>query len=68
MSKKEKILKELTEVINGNSMENDCDTPDYILAEMMYGLYENYCKTVKSRDRWFGFNPWNRSMSGGDVE
>jgi nitrate/TMAO reductase-like tetraheme cytochrome c subunit len=35
MSKKEKILKELTEVINGNSMENDCDTPDYILAEIL---------------------------------
>ena len=58
--KKEKILSELATVINNNSMENECDTPDYILAEMMYSAYENYCETVKQRDKHFGFRPWDK--------
>ena len=35
---------------------------DYRLAEMMYSAYENYCKTVKARDKWFGFHPWNNRV------
>lgn len=61
-AKKKKILEDLAGLINSNSMENECDTPDYILAEMMYSAYENYCKTVKARDKWFDFHPWNNRV------
>ena len=52
---KEKILRDLTDVINRNSMENGCDTPDYILAEYLYGQYEQYCKAIKSTASWHGW-------------
>lgn len=47
-----KILRELAEVINRNSMENECNTPDHILAEYLYGQYEQYCKAVQSTINW----------------
>lgn len=61
-AKKKKFLEELAGLINSYSMENECDTPDYILAEMMYSAYENHCKTVKARDKWFDFHPWNNHV------
>lgn len=49
---KAKILRELADVINRNSMENECHTPDYILAEYLFGQYEWYCKTINSTAIW----------------
>ena len=60
MGEKDKeILADLTMFVNQHCMENDCDTPDFIIAEMMYGVYKQYCEAIKKRDRWFGFEPWN---------
>ena len=41
----ENIIKELRELINRNNMDTESDTPDFILAEMMYGFYESYKQT-----------------------
>ena len=46
--------KRLEQLINSESMENGCDTPDYILAAYMRGCLENFNRTVIERERWYG--------------
>jgi len=48
----------LRELINKHSMENESDTPDFILARYMFACLSNYQNTVKSRDTWFGVDMW----------
>ena len=54
MSDMSEFEKELTHLINRNSMENGSNTPDFILAEYMRSCLENFNKTVKARDTWYG--------------
>ena len=49
---------ELIESINRYSVENDSDTPDFVLAEYIQSCLDAYTKTVGKRDNFFGFNPW----------
>lgn len=53
MANRDKVVEELREVVNRNSLENECGTPDYIIAEMLYRAYVNYCDTVTDRDKWW---------------
>ena len=55
------FLKELEQLINRHSKENESDTPDYILAEYIAGCLTNYARTVKHRDAWFQFKPFSQS-------
>ncbi len=48
-------------LINQCCIENESDTPDFILAEYILGCLDNYTKAVRTRDRWFGFMPFGRS-------
>lgn len=57
---REKLVSELRGVINRFSIENLSDTPDYILAEMLVSQLEFHSETVRQRDEWFGFKPWER--------
>lgn len=50
--------KELEELINRHSKENESDTPDFILAQYLKGCLATYAETVKARDKWFGFTPF----------
>lgn len=56
MNKREKFLKEISEVINRNSLEAHFnDTPDYILAEVAVEAMENFAEASARRDNWHGF-------------
>ena len=46
---------ELESLINQHSIENDSDTPDFILAQYIVDCLRVYAKTVKARDKWYGF-------------
>jgi len=58
MENREKIIKEFKQVINRNCLENESDTPDYILAEYLVNTLENLKTIVRARDKWFDFHPW----------
>jgi hypothetical protein len=55
--------KELTNLINRHSKENDSDTPDFILANYINKCLENYNSTIKQRDNWFGIDPWKNKLN-----
>ena len=57
--KRNKFERELESLINANSVENLSDTPDFLLAQFLRGCLDSYNKTVKARDKWFNFKPWN---------
>lgn len=49
--------KALTELINKHSMENESNTPDYILARYMFTCLYAYRNAVQARDKWFKVEP-----------
>jgi len=53
-NKKEKVIKEFQQIINSNSLENDSDTPDFILAECLVECLETFSNTTKKREKWYG--------------
>lgn len=56
--KKAEFKKELQtllgDLINGFSMENFSDTPDFILAEFLYDCLEVFNKAIENREKWYG--------------
>lgn len=50
--------KELEHLINEHSKENESDTPDFILAEYISDCLKIFGKTTRTRDKWWGFKPW----------
>lgn len=60
--KKEQFATELAYLINRCSMENGSDTPDFILAHYLKKCLEAYEYAARTRDKWFGFEPWNRNV------
>ena len=49
---------ELNDLINRYSIENESDTPDYLLAKYLIDCLKVYANIVKKRDQWFSFSPW----------
>jgi len=47
---------ELEILINKHSIENESDTPDFILANYIAMCLEAYNVTLKSREQWYGRN------------
>lgn len=45
-------------LINRHSVENESDTPDFILAGYLRGCLDAYNTTVRARDKWYGYKPW----------
>lgn len=43
------FIEELTELINKHSMENDSNTPDFLLAKYLVNCLENYNQIVDSK-------------------
>jgi hypothetical protein len=56
---------ELAELINRHSLENDSDTPDYLLSKFMIGCLYNYQMAVRARDKWFNVNMWEKHNPDG---
>lgn len=46
--------KELQELINKHCLENESDSPDFILAEYMLDTLDAYTDAVKKRENWYG--------------
>lgn len=46
--------RELTELINKHSKENDSNTPDFLLADYIEVCMDNFAKAMKARDTWYG--------------
>lgn len=56
MNEREKFLKEITEVINRNSLEAHFnDTPDYILAKVAVEAMENFAEASAGRNNYHEF-------------
>lgn len=45
---------ELEQLINKYSIENESNTPDFILADYLRGCLDLFAKTSKAREKWFG--------------
>ena len=45
---------ELASLINRHSMENGCNTPDFILASFLKAQLEIFDATVVARSKWYG--------------
>lgn len=48
----EEFKKELEKLINRHSIENDCDIPDFILAEMICNIIVESGKSFKKALDW----------------
>lgn len=48
--KREKIIRELTELINKNSLEHYVDLKDWIIAEMMISQFENLSNAIDKKE------------------
>lgn len=48
--------KQLEHIINCHSIENESNTPDFILAEYLRGCLDVFARTVAARESWYGRN------------
>ncbi len=48
---------ELVRLVNKHSLENESNTPDFILADYIKGCLEILDAAVKRRDEWYGISP-----------
>jgi len=48
------FAEELETLINKYSVENDSNTPDFLLAEYLIGCLAAYSVTCLKRDTWYG--------------
>lgn len=51
---KTEFRKELESLINRHSMENNSNTPDFILADYLDGCLQLFDITVERREQWYG--------------
>lgn len=55
------LIDELEALINKHSVENESDTPDFILAKYLGRCLDNWNETVAARDKWWGFKTWSHN-------
>lgn len=48
------FMSELTALLNRHSRENGSGTPDYILAEYLWGCLAHFNAAVNRREAWYG--------------
>jgi len=63
MAKLDEFEKELAALINKHSLENDSNTPDFILAHYLRRCLESFNNTSVTREKWYG-----KSLRIGDGE
>lgn len=56
MFRSTEFIKELETVINKYSMENESNTPDFILAPFLRECLRVFAGVTVKRDEWFGYN------------
>jgi hypothetical protein len=50
--------RELEQLINRHSVENQSATPDFILAQYLRGCLEAWTVASLARDKWYGIERW----------
>jgi len=65
-TKETKFLKELEAIINSNSFENRSETPDFILAEYLFGCLKAFENLQVQKNKWYGTQQ-RISDDGGDL-
>lgn len=53
-AKRERLAEEFAQAINRASVENDSNTPDFILGRYLVACLEAYGVAVIERDEWYG--------------
>jgi hypothetical protein len=48
------LRRSLAEALNKHSAENDSDTPDFILAELLNDCLDAFTKASRAREDWYG--------------
>lgn len=51
---KDPFTDELEHLINKYSLENQSDTPDFILARYLKMCLDNYNAAIQQREHWYG--------------
>lgn len=51
---REELKFEFAGIINKMSLENQSDTPDFILASYLVTCFENFNLVTKARTAWYG--------------
>jgi len=59
MAKEVFFEEELKKLINQFSLENQSNTPDFILANYIYTCLKIFNASIKERDKWYSFNPFD---------
>lgn len=54
MTKFSKLRKEIEQAINRHSLENESNTPDFILAEYLTDCLKSFDKAINKREEWYG--------------
>ena len=60
----ESFREELESLINHHSIENQSDTPDFLLSRYICDCLRVYAKIVKARDKWYGFEGLSQRYGG----
>lgn len=55
---KQDFHEELRHLLNRACVENESNTPDFVLALFLQSVLDAYGVTVTARDAWFGYKPW----------
>jgi len=53
----ETFEKELKALINRYSVENESNTPDWLLAQYLMGCLAAFTVAVQQRENWYGRDP-----------
>lgn len=57
MPEEKSFISELEVLINQHCLENESNTPDFILAQYLTMCLNNFNDVVTARDKWYGINP-----------
>lgn len=57
VDRKAEFRRELASLLNRYSMENESNTPDYMLADYLIECLRALDRTIRTREQWYGRNP-----------
>jgi hypothetical protein len=58
--------KELEQLINCHSVEDESDTPDFILTQYIRKCLDTWNETTRARDKWYNFKGLSVTNSAND--
>jgi uncharacterized Fe-S cluster-containing MiaB family protein len=66
MSRYDRFEKELEQLINKFSLENDSNTPDFILAQYLIECLHSFNKSIEIRTGWYSDKHSSKQNKTGD--